>query len=46
MGVKMREGLQYITFVTATSLLTQSFVNIVFHGVCNASECQFFLPSD
>ena len=30
MSVKMREGLEYITFVTATSLLTQSLLLTLF----------------
>ena len=33
MSVKMREGLQYITFVTATSLLTQSLLLTLFSMV-------------
>ena len=33
MSVKMREGLEYITFVTATSLLTQSLLLTLFSTV-------------
>ena len=33
MSMKMREGLQYITFVTATSLLTQSLLLTLFSTV-------------
>ena len=33
MSLKMREGLQYITFVTATSLLTQSLLLTLFSMV-------------